>query len=148
VLHQGSHGSHPQPVKVNGIKCGHMDLFLSAVTAHAILFPMHARSGQLLLQSSISSTPFFNYKDAGEGSDGPGQLRRSRIAPGSRGHPPGALLDSRCWGLVLKCYKLRTRQHKMLNVNVLRPRSIIPLRIMNLGRRLMRIRLRRLSLRN
>jgi hypothetical protein len=27
----------------------------------------------------------------------------------------------RCWGLVLKCYELRTRQHKMLNVNVLRP---------------------------
>jgi hypothetical protein len=44
-----------------------------------------------------------------------------------------------CWGLVLKCYELRTRQHKMLNVNVLRPRNIIPLRIMSLGRRLMRI---------
>jgi hypothetical protein len=27
----------------------------------------------------------------------------------------------RCWGLVLKCYKLRTRQHKMLNINALRP---------------------------
>jgi hypothetical protein len=26
-----------------------------------------------------------------------------------------------CWGLVLKCYELRTRQHRMLNVNVLRP---------------------------
>jgi hypothetical protein len=26
-----------------------------------------------------------------------------------------------CWGLVLKCYELRTRQHKMLKVNVLRP---------------------------
>jgi hypothetical protein len=26
-----------------------------------------------------------------------------------------------CWGLVLKCYELRRRQHKMLNVNVLRP---------------------------
>jgi hypothetical protein len=26
-----------------------------------------------------------------------------------------------CWGFVLKCYELRTRQHKMLNVNVLRP---------------------------
>jgi hypothetical protein len=26
-----------------------------------------------------------------------------------------------CWGLVLKCSGLRTRQHKMLNVNVLRP---------------------------
>jgi hypothetical protein len=26
-----------------------------------------------------------------------------------------------CWRLVLRCYELRTRQHKMLNVNVLRP---------------------------
>jgi hypothetical protein len=26
-----------------------------------------------------------------------------------------------CWGLVLKCYELRTRQHKMLKVNTLRP---------------------------
>jgi hypothetical protein len=26
-----------------------------------------------------------------------------------------------CWGLVLKYYELRTRQHKMLNVHVLRP---------------------------
>jgi hypothetical protein len=26
-----------------------------------------------------------------------------------------------CWGLVLKYYELRTRQHKILNVNVLRP---------------------------
>jgi hypothetical protein len=26
-----------------------------------------------------------------------------------------------CWGLVLKYYELRTRQHKMLNVNTLRP---------------------------
>jgi hypothetical protein len=25
-----------------------------------------------------------------------------------------------CWGLVLKCFGLRTRQHKILNVNVLR----------------------------
>jgi hypothetical protein len=26
-----------------------------------------------------------------------------------------------CWRLVLKCYELRTRQHKMLNDTVLRP---------------------------
>jgi hypothetical protein len=53
-----------------------------------------------------------------------------------------------CWGLVLKCYELRTRQHKMLNVNVLRPQSIIPLRIMIFGRRSMRVQLRSSSLRN
>jgi hypothetical protein len=29
-------------------------------------------------------------------------------------------VDCDCWGLVLKCYELRTRQHKMLMVNVLR----------------------------
>jgi hypothetical protein len=29
--------------------------------------------------------------------------------------------NKHCWGLVLKCYELRTRQHRMLNVNVLRP---------------------------
>jgi hypothetical protein len=50
--------------------------------------------------------------------------------------------DDHCWGLVLKCYELRTRQHKMLNDTVLRPWSIIPLRIMGLGRRLMRVLLR------
>jgi hypothetical protein len=31
------------------------------------------------------------------------------------------LVLSWCWGLVLKCYELRTRQHKMLNINALRP---------------------------
>jgi hypothetical protein len=30
-------------------------------------------------------------------------------------------LDWMCWGLVLKYYELRTRQHEILNVNVLRP---------------------------
>jgi hypothetical protein len=45
---------------------------------------------------------------------------------------------SHCWGLVLNSYELRTRQHKVLNVNVLRPWNIIPLRIMGLGRRLIR----------
>jgi hypothetical protein len=30
-------------------------------------------------------------------------------------------LIPKCWGLVLKCYELRTRQHKVLSVNVLRP---------------------------
>jgi hypothetical protein len=29
--------------------------------------------------------------------------------------------NSYCWGLVLKCYELRTRQHKMLMINALRP---------------------------
>jgi hypothetical protein len=26
-----------------------------------------------------------------------------------------------CWGLVLKCYEIRTRQHKMSMINVIRP---------------------------
>jgi hypothetical protein len=34
--------------------------------------------------------------------------------------------DDFCWGLVLKCYELRTRQHKMLNVNALRPMKHYP----------------------
>jgi hypothetical protein len=42
-----------------------------------------------------------------------------------------------CWGLVLKCYELRTRQHKMLNINVLHPlKHYFPKDLMNFGRRL------------
>jgi hypothetical protein len=41
-----------------------------------------------------------------------------------------------CWGLVLKCYELRTRQHKMLNINALRPlKHYLPKDLMNFGRR-------------
>jgi hypothetical protein len=47
-------------------------------------------------------------------------------------HPEGP-----CWGLVLKCYELRTRQHKMLNIKALRPsKHYFPSDIMNFGRRL------------
>jgi hypothetical protein len=44
---------------------------------------------------------------------------------------------SQCWGLVLKCYGLRTRQHrKKLMVNALRPsKHYFPLDIMIFGRR-------------
>jgi hypothetical protein len=42
-----------------------------------------------------------------------------------------------CWGLVLKCYELRTRQHKMLNIKALRPsKHYFLLDIMDFGRRL------------
>jgi hypothetical protein len=42
-----------------------------------------------------------------------------------------------CWGLVLKCYELRTRQHRMLNIKALHPsKHYFPLDIMNFGRRL------------
>jgi hypothetical protein len=42
-----------------------------------------------------------------------------------------------CWGLVLKWYELRTRQHKMLNIDVLRPlKHYFPKDLMNFGRRL------------
>jgi hypothetical protein len=41
-----------------------------------------------------------------------------------------------CWGLVLKCYELRTRQHKMLNNNALRRlKHYFPKDLMNFGRR-------------
>jgi hypothetical protein len=42
-----------------------------------------------------------------------------------------------CWGLVLKCYESRTRQHKMLNIKPFRPSEhYFPSDIMNFGRRL------------
>jgi hypothetical protein len=54
-----------------------------------------------------------------------------------------------CWGLVLKCYELRTRQHKMLNVNALRPLKHYSLKdLMNFRRRLRVEQLRRLNLHN
>jgi hypothetical protein len=41
-----------------------------------------------------------------------------------------------CWGLVLKCYELRTRQHKMLDINALRPpKHYLHKDLMNFGRR-------------
>jgi hypothetical protein len=47
------------------------------------------------------------------------------------------IITTSCWGLVLKCYELRTRQHKMLNVNVLRPsKHYFPWDIMIFRRRL------------
>jgi hypothetical protein len=37
-----------------------------------------------------------------------------------------------CWGLVLKCYESRTRQHTMLNIKALRPsKHYLPLGIIN-----------------
>ena len=48
-----------------------------------------------------------------------------------------AALDPHCWGLVLKCYELRTRQHKMLSIKAFRPsKHYFPLDIMDFGRRL------------
>jgi hypothetical protein len=42
-----------------------------------------------------------------------------------------------CWGLVLKCYELKTRQHKMLNIKILRPlKHYFPEDLMSFGRRL------------
>jgi hypothetical protein len=39
-----------------------------------------------------------------------------------------------CWGLVLKCYESRTRQHKVLNIKALRPSNhYFPSDITNLG---------------
>jgi hypothetical protein len=48
----------------------------------------------------------------------------------------GSLQQPFCWGLVLKCYELRTRQHKILNINALRPRKhCLPKDLMSFGRR-------------
>jgi outer membrane murein-binding lipoprotein Lpp len=44
--------------------------------------------------------------------------------------------EAYCWGLVLKCYELRTRQHEMLNIDALRPRKhYFPKDLMSFGRR-------------
>jgi hypothetical protein len=46
------------------------------------------------------------------------------------------IVEINCWGLVLKCYESRTRQHKMLNTNALRPlKHYLPKDLMNFGRR-------------
>jgi hypothetical protein len=48
----------------------------------------------------------------------------------------GLVIVDDCWGLVLKCYESRTRQHKMLNIKALHPSDhYFPSGIMNLGRR-------------
>jgi hypothetical protein len=53
-------------------------------------------------------------------------------------HRPHSWISG-CWGLVLKCYELKTRQHKMLNVNALRPLKHYFLKdLMNFGQRLKR----------
>jgi hypothetical protein len=68
-----------------------------------------------------------NSSDKGKGAAG------SSSSSGTTGRSEG----ERCWGLVLKCYELRTRQHKMLNINVLRPlKHYFPKDLMNFGRRL------------
>jgi hypothetical protein len=49
----------------------------------------------------------------------------------------GWLWHRRCWRLVLKCYELRTRQHKMLMIKDLRPsKHYLPYDIMISRRRL------------
>jgi hypothetical protein len=46
------------------------------------------------------------------------------------------ILHNKCWELVLKCFELRTRHHKMLNVNALRSlKHYLPKDVMNFGRR-------------
>jgi hypothetical protein len=51
-------------------------------------------------------------------------------------HKVGPPAEGGCWGLVLKCYESRTRQHKMLNINALRPlKHYLPKDLMNFGRR-------------
>jgi hypothetical protein len=48
-----------------------------------------------------------------------------------------SLTFSNCWGLVLKCYELGTRQHRMLDIKALRPlKHYFPKNLMSFGRRL------------
>jgi hypothetical protein len=78
--------------------------------------------------------------------------RRSRDPPGSKRrqwrtglsgapidsslHQRSSLVVGACWGFALKCYELRTRQHKMSNINALRPlKHYFPKDLMNFGRR-------------
>jgi hypothetical protein len=50
---------------------------------------------------------------------------------------PPEIQECDCWGLVLKCYELRTRQHRILNVKALRPlKHYFPEDLMSFGRRL------------
>ena len=63
----------------------------------------------------------------------------ARVVARCLGQFVSSICDHECWGLVLKCYELRTRQHKMLNVNTVRPsKHYLPLDIMSFGRRLWR----------
>jgi hypothetical protein len=62
-------------------------------------------------------------RDQGRGGahgEGTG-ARGARAEAGPSWAAPRAKTPWHCWGLVLKCYELRTRRHKMLNVKALRP---------------------------
>jgi hypothetical protein len=60
------------------------------------------------------------------------RLSETKCEPSKRYFMQGTIY----WRLVLKCYELRTRQHKMLNNNVLRPlKHYFPKDLMNFGRR-------------
>jgi hypothetical protein len=55
-----------------------------------------------------------------DGSD----FMTSDLTRATRSRSEGQDLNDRigiCWGLVLKCYESKTRKHKVLNVNGLRP---------------------------
>jgi hypothetical protein len=63
----------------------------------------------------------------------------------------GCLVSTKgiCWGLVLKCYELRTRQHKMLNIKALRPsKHYFHKDLMNLWTKVTSTMLRRFHFRN
>jgi hypothetical protein len=68
-----------------------------------------------------------------------GGMTKVMLAEGIQSSRNGSELTGggrQCWGLVLKCYESRTRQHKMLNIKALHPSDhYFPSDIMNLGRR-------------
>jgi hypothetical protein len=90
---------------------------------------------------AVTSTPPPSPKPAGERVDrhaGGMQLHHGdapfRLRCIQHGGPGPHIM---CWELVLKCYELRTRQHRMLNVKVVRPlKHYFPQDLMSFERRL------------
>jgi hypothetical protein len=87
------------------------------------------------------AVPFITPRQLGTvgGKQGRPSLHSVDWRTGQSGAPPDSHCrrSGACWGLVLKCYELKTRQHKMLNIKTLRPlKHYFPEDLMSFGRRL------------
>jgi hypothetical protein len=77
------------------------------------------------------------YDDFQSDSDVDGDCNEQCVSDEDNSLDSDEINDRRCWGLVLKCYELKTRQHKMLNIKTLRPRKhYFTKDLMSFGRRL------------